>query len=61
MTTNTLSNTINYRLKDSWNIVKTLTDVLSKQDDGTYAFTKQAYKTGIRVYRAPDAAEESDE
>jgi len=62
MTTNSLSNTINYRLKDSWSVVKTLTDILAKQEDGTYAFIKQAYKPGIRVYRAPDEeAEESDD
>ena len=61
MTTNSLSNTINYRLKDSWNVVKTLVDIVAKQDDGTYAFVKQAYKPGIRVYRAPEQGEESDE
>mgnify|MGYP000997304722 CR=1 FL=1 len=48
-----LGSSINYRLKDNWAILKSLAEVLSKQEDGEYALVKQAYKQSIKVYRMP--------
>jgi translation initiation factor 3 subunit D len=48
-----LSNDINYREKDNWNIIKAIVELLGKQDDGTFAFVKLPYKQSIRIYRIP--------
>jgi translation initiation factor 3 subunit D len=48
-----LSNDINYREKDNWNIIKAIVDLLGKQEDGTFAFVKLPYKQSIRIYRIP--------
>lgn len=48
-----LSNDINYREKDNWNIIKTIVELLGKQEDGTFAFVKLPYKQSIRIYRIP--------
>jgi translation initiation factor 3 subunit D len=49
-----LVNDINYREKDNWNIIKTIVELLGKQEDGTFAFVKLPYKQAIRIYRVPD-------
>lgn len=60
MAATTLSNTVNFRLKDSWSIVKTLADIMSRQDDGTYSFVKQAYKQSIKIYGIPEEEEDTE-
>lgn len=61
MTANTLANTVNFRLKDSWAAVKTLADIMSRQDDGVYSFVKQAYKQSIKIYGIPEKEEEDND
>jgi len=61
MATKTLASTINFRIKDCWSIVKTLAEIMNKQEDGTYAFVKQSYKQSIRVYRMPDKDDQEDD
>lgn len=51
---------INYREKDNWNIIKTIVELLGKQEDGTFAFVKLPYKQAIRIYRIPDENEEQE-
>ena len=60
MSTTTLSNTINFRLKDTWSIVKTISDLLIKQEDGAYAFVKSPYKQSLRIYKVPEKEEKED-
>jgi translation initiation factor 3 subunit D len=58
MTSQNLSNTINFRLKDTWSIVKTLADIIMKEPDGVYAFVKLPYKQSIRIYAVPEKEEQ---
>lgn len=60
MAATTLANTVNFRLKDSWAIVKTLADIMSRQDDGVYSFVKQAYKQSIKIYQVPENEEDTE-
>lgn len=57
---NGLISMINYRLKDNWTIIKSLIEVLSKQEDGDFALVKQPYKQSIRIYQIPRKAEEEE-
>jgi translation initiation factor 3 subunit D len=60
MSTTTLSNTQGFRMKDSWSIIKTVADVMSKYEDGVYSFVKLPYKQGIRIYQVPDKEENQE-
>jgi hypothetical protein len=64
MTSASLSKQIGYNLKDNWPVIKTIVEVLSKQEDGTFSFVKLPYKQAIRIYRVPgeeEAMKESNE
>jgi len=58
MTTVNLSNTVSFRIKDNWSIIKTVADLISKQEDGVFALVKQAYKQSIRIYQVPERDEQ---
>jgi len=58
MTTTNLSNIINFRLKDTWSIVKTVADIIIKQEDGAYILNKGPYKQGLRIYKVPEKEEQ---
>jgi len=60
MSTTTLSNTINFRLKDTWSIVKTIADIIIKQEDGVYSFVKSPYKQSLRIYKVPEKEEREE-
>lgn len=60
MTAKTLASTINFRINDSWSIVKTLADIMSRQDDGVFSFVKAAYKQSIKIYQIPDKEEQME-
>jgi len=59
MKTTTLMQTIGYKLKDNWSIMKHLIETIQKQEDGTYALVKLPYKQSIRIYRIPKEEEAS--
>ena len=60
MSTTNLSNTVSFRLKENWSILKTVADIVSKQDDGVYALVKQAYKQSIKIYQVPERDEQEE-
>jgi len=53
MTTAGLSSMTGYRLRDNWSIIKTIVEILGKQDDGIFAFVKMPYKQTLRIYKVP--------
>ncbi len=59
MTTGGLSNMTGYKLKDNWSIIKTIVEILGKQDDGVFSFVKMPYKQSLRIYQVP--SKEADE
>lgn len=60
MTTAGLAKSFNYSIKDNWSIIKTIVDVLNKQEDGTFVFVKSPYKQSIKIYRLPEEDEEEN-
>ena len=61
MTSIGLSSQTGYKLKDNWSIIKTIVEIMSKQDDGTYNFVKLPYKQSIRIYKIPTGEEEVEQ
>lgn len=61
MTSNGLSSQTGYTLKDNWSIIKTIVEIMSKQEDGSYSFVKLPYKQSIRIYRLPGGDDSSDQ
>ena len=55
--TSTLSQTIGYRVRENWSIIKHLMETLQKQEDGIFALVKLPYKQAIRIYRIPKEEE----